>query len=191
MIYIDYQVDHAVEELKKEIATKIKKVKKEIVIICIGTDRSTGDSLGPLVGTFLKEELSEEYVIYGTIDEPIHAQNLELTLEEIEEKHPDKFVIAIDACLGHLKTVGKIKVNKGALRPGAGVNKELPSVGDIHIFGIVNVGGYMEVFVLQNTRLKLVYGMAKVISKGLSKALIEKKAKDKEKNNGIFSFKLF
>ena len=27
-----------------------------IVFVCIGTDRSTGDSLGPLVGTLLKEK---------------------------------------------------------------------------------------------------------------------------------------
>ena len=37
----------------------------------------------------------------------------------------------------------------------------------MHIIGIVNVGGFMEYLVLQNTRLSLVMRMADVISTGL------------------------
>lgn len=48
-----------------------------------------------------------------------------------------------------------------------GVSKTLPPVGDIHVTGIVNVGGYMEYLVLQNTRLSVVIRMAEVISKAL------------------------
>ncbi|MNT94758.1 hypothetical protein D3C72_2365110 [compost metagenome] len=43
------------------------------------------------------------------------------------------------------------------MKPGAGVGKDLPPVGDYNIVGIVNVSGFMEYFVLQNTRLSLVY----------------------------------
>ncbi|MEK0397302.1 DUF1256 domain-containing protein, partial [Lactobacillus delbrueckii] len=32
-----------------------KSINRELVVVCIGTDRSTGDSLGPLTGTFLEE----------------------------------------------------------------------------------------------------------------------------------------
>jgi len=59
------------------------------------------------------------------------------------------------------------------LKPGAGVKKELPVVGDIHITGVVNVGGFMEYFVLQNTRLHLVISMAEVIAKGIYLALFQ------------------
>jgi putative sporulation protein YyaC len=79
-------------------------------------------------------------------------------------------MIAIDACLGRLKSVGAITVAKGPVRPGAGVNKQLPPVGDIHITGIVNVSGFMEFFVLQNTRLHLVMNMAKTIANGIYEA---------------------
>ena len=65
-------------------------------------------------------------------------------------------VIAIDACLGVSRNVGCISVKKGPLRPGTGVNKRLPWIGDYHIIGIVNVSGFMEHVVLQNTRLSLV-----------------------------------
>ena len=40
--------------LKSIINTK-KKPNQEIIILCIGSDRSTGDSLGPLIGYKLKK----------------------------------------------------------------------------------------------------------------------------------------
>lgn len=41
-----------------------------IILLCIGTDRSTGDSLGPLVGSFLKESLIKNIHVFGTLDDP-------------------------------------------------------------------------------------------------------------------------
>jgi putative sporulation protein YyaC len=139
-------------------------------IVCIGTDRSTGDSLGPLVGTMLKEKHLSHFHVYGTLEEPIHAVNLEEKITAIRSIHDDVFMIAIDACLGRLKSVGAITIAKGPVRPGAGVNKQLPPVGDLHITGVVNVSGFMEFFVLQNTRLHLVMNMAKTIANGIYEA---------------------
>ncbi|MCQ6280226.1 spore protease YyaC [Bacillus sp. EB600] len=143
---------------------------RPIVFVCIGTDRSTGDSLGPLVGTLLEEKKLQSFYYYGTLDDPIHAVNLEEKLKEINEKHFHPFIIGIDACLGRFKSVGFIEIGNGPVKPGAGVNKELPAVGQIHITGIVNVSGFMEFFVLQNTRLNLVLRMAKTIANGIEKA---------------------
>jgi putative sporulation protein YyaC len=140
---------------------------KEIIVVCVGTDRSTGDSLGPLVGTNLKKINTPALKIYGTLSEPVHALNLEETLIRIAEQHKNPFVVAIDACLGQLSSVGYIQVGYGPVKPGAGVKKDLPPVGDIHITGIVNVGGFMEYFVLQNTRLSLVINMAEIIANSL------------------------
>lgn len=141
-----------------------------VVITCIGTDRSTGDSFGPLIGSFLKEIDLNHFHVYGTLDDPIHAVNLQERINQIHEHHINPFIIAIDACLGRIKNVGVIKVGTGPIKPGAGVNKDLPSVGHIHITGIVNVSGYMEFFVLQNTRLNLVMRMAKQVTAGIEKA---------------------
>lgn len=146
---------------------------KEIVIVCIGTDRSTGDCLGPLVGTALSEHNSPFFHLYGTLEDPVHAMNLQDTLTMIYSKHRDPYIIGIDACLGQASSVGCIQVASGPLKPGAGVNKELPPVGDIHLTGIVNVGGFMEYFVLQNTRLSLVVRMSNIIAHSLYAALVE------------------
>lgn len=143
----------------------------QIVVVCIGTDRSTGDSLGPLVGTTLSRFHSPLFDLYGTLEEPVHAVNLEETLSLIREKYNNPFIIGVDACLGHSTSVGCIQVVDGPLKPGAGVNKQLPPVGDIHLTGIVNVGGFMEYFVLQNTRLSLVMRLSDIIASSLYSAL--------------------
>jgi putative sporulation protein YyaC len=135
---------------------------EDVVFLCIGTDRSIGDSLAPMIGTYLKEFGYKN--VYGTLDKPVHAMNISETLEELPK---DKKVIAIDACLGLLSSVGTYQMINGSLKPGAGVNKELPEVGDYSIVGIVNVGGFMEFHVLQSTRLSLVVKMAKDITSAI------------------------
>lgn len=144
---------------------------QELVILCIGTDRSTGDALGPLIGSKLEGQLPKGVYSYGTLAEPLHAANLAQRLEKIWQKHKNALVLAIDACLGKSESVGYISVKDGALKPGTGVNKRLPAVGDFHIIGVVNVGGFMEYFVLQNTRLNLVMKMADVIATSLLDAV--------------------
>jgi len=137
------------------------------VLLCIGTDRSTGDCLGPLVGSKLSALEQDAFYVYGTLEQPVHASNLQQKLEEIHRHHESPLIIAIDACLGSQENVGCINIGDGSLQPGAGVNKNLPSVGEIHITGVVNIGGFMEYLVLQNTRLNLVMRMADLIAEGL------------------------
>lgn len=143
------------------------------VFACIGTDRSTGDSLGPLVGTLLSERFPS-LKVFGTIDSPLHALNLSETLEEIMAT--GKQVIAIDASLGQVNSIGRFQVAKGPLQPGEGIPdraQKLPEIGDYRITGIVNVGGFMEYFVLQNTRLSLVLRMAKEIAGTIEQCITE------------------
>jgi putative sporulation protein YyaC len=139
-----------------------------VIVLCIGTDRSTGDCLGPLVGHKLSAlSRNEKILVYGTLDRPVHAKNLRESLEEIRRRYSDPFIIAVDASLGCMERIGHITIGEGPLRPGAGVRKNLPCVGDMHISGIVNFGGFMEYLVLQNTRLSLVMKMANIISSGI------------------------
>ncbi|HHT70702.1 MAG: spore protease YyaC [bacterium] len=139
-----------------------------LIALCIGTDRSTGDALGPLTGSFLEALDCPQLRIMGTLAQPVHATNLKEAVSDLRAESGKQCVIAVDACLGRLESVGKIALAPGALNPGAGVNKELPSVGDYNIVGIVNVSGFMEHLVLQNTRLHLVYRMAGVIADAIA-----------------------
>lgn len=120
-------------------------------IVCIGTDRATGDALGPLVGSWL-QETSLAPLVVGTLDDPVHATNLESVLADLTRN--GGLVLAVDACLGRQENVGTITLWAGPVYPGVGVGKNaLPPVGDLSITGTVNVGGFMEHFVLQNTGL--------------------------------------
>ncbi|WP_100486586.1 spore protease YyaC [Sporolactobacillus pectinivorans] len=146
----------------------------DLVIVCIGTDRSTGDALGPLVGTQLESFLLPEAAIYGTLENPVHAVNLQETLSTIKVSYRRPFIIAVDACLGQQQNIGKICVSEGPVLPGAGVNKKLEPVGNINITGVVNVSGFMEYSVLQSTRLSIVINLSKVISKSLVRAILSR-----------------
>jgi putative sporulation protein YyaC len=165
----------------------IVKCGRPIVILCIGTDRSTGDSLGPLVGDKLKFLIRNRVYLYGNLQYPVHAKNLINIIDEINKKYKDPYIIAIDACLGSLQNVGKIIVDKAPISPGSAMNKDLPKVGDLSITGIVNISGAMEFMVLQNTRLFTVMQIAEVISKGIYHSIIKtlggrKAATDEIKN---------
>ena len=144
-----------------------------VVLLCIGTDRSTGDCFGPLVGSQLSLERQDFFTIYGTLDQPVHAANLQNYIEIIKQTYHNPLIIAVDACLGNTDNIGYINICDGPLRPGAGVNKSLPPVGDIYITGIVNVSGFMEYLVLQNTRLNLVMKMSQLLVQGLCKTAAE------------------
>lgn len=136
---------------------------RHVILLCIGTDRSTGDSLGPLTGTKLKEKYISGLSVIGTLDTPVHAENLETTLKEVNSTYHNPYIIALDACLGRLDSVGYITLAEGALKPGTAVKKDLPEVGDIHLTGIVNINGFMQYLVLQNTRLNIVWQMSDAI----------------------------
>ncbi len=160
---------------------------EHLIFCCIGTDRSTGDALGPLTGSFLSNFHSFPFEIIGTLENPLHAINLASTVEEIQQRPSAPIVIAIDACLGNEKNIGQIVVQEGPLYPGKAVKKELPPIGDISIKGIVNVGGFMEMLVLQNTRLNVTYSMSNKIARALLLAwqrhLLKKKHNGDDNSN--------
>lgn len=133
------------------------------VILCIGTDRIIGDSLGPLVGTNLQKSNRMPFV-YGTLNAPVHALNLQDTLQEIKKRHPRNTLIAVDASLGSMSHIGSVAVRSGGLRPGAGVSKNLSTAGDISITGITNVEDGCPWLALQTARLSTVMDMADCIT---------------------------
>ncbi|NLY38631.1 MAG: spore protease YyaC [Firmicutes bacterium] len=147
--------------------------KLQRLVLCIGSDRSTGDALGPLVGERLSSLKLPRTAVIGTLAEPVHALNLKEHLKRIELSGKQTLVIAVDAALGKPDSIGVIEIGRGPLHPGAGVNKKLPPVGHIYLSGIVNLGGFMEQMVLQSTRLFHVMKLADVISRALQQALLQ------------------
>ncbi|MDF2544415.1 MAG: hypothetical protein K0S47_4133 [Herbinix sp.] len=148
---------------------------KSIIFLCIGSDRATGDCLGPIIGYKLSKYKNKNYYVYGTLEEPVHAKNLKDTIDMINQSHEDACIIAIDASLGKSNHIGYITLGEGPLKPGAGVEKDLPAVGDIFITGIVNFSGLLDHMLLQTTRLNVVMSMADQICLGINYCIYQLK----------------
>ena len=156
----------------------LKKLGREFsfppVILCIGSDLSVGDSLGPVTGTKLKEKLKNlNCFIYGTLSKPITAKEVKYMNSFLKATHPDSPIIAVDADVGLAGDIGHIKISDNGLKPGSGANKKLAKVGDISIMGIVAERTVFNYSLFSATRLNIIYKMADIISEGISSFIIE------------------
>ena len=175
--YYNTKLDFEAEKLAKRLSRMLKEEKERkgktgVVILCIGTDRSTGDSLGPLIGYKLKEMNTVNFTIFGTLDRPVHAMNLDEYVNILQRFYRNDLVVAVDASVGHKEHIGYVALGKGALKPGLGVSKELRAVGDIFITGIVGSCGNYDPLMLQSVRLSVVMNLADCISSSIY--LVEK-----------------
>jgi putative sporulation protein YyaC len=167
---IHYKETGAVWKLSSLFLQHIPFDTHELVFYCIGTDRSTGDALGPLTGSHLTESPLFPFPVVGTLENPLHALNLQQQLDETRLSTPSAFIVAIDACLGQGSSIGQLLFHDGPIHPGKAVGKELPPVGDVSIKGIVNIAGFMEHAVLQSTRLHLPFEMSRIVARALQLA---------------------
>ena len=147
--------------------------RRTIIILCIGTDRCIGDSLGPIIGYKLKHLKSKNLYIYGSLNAPIHAKNINDIINKINNNFLDPYIIAIDACLGSSKDIGKVIIKDSPIFPGLALNKGLSPVGNLSITGIVNIASNYEFTVLQNTRLNTVMSLADCIHMGINDFIIK------------------
>ena len=170
MLYYNSKQLSSSYEFGRQLLEKIslqRSTSQPLVFLCIGSDRATGDSLGPIIGYKLKQRRLSCAYVYGTLENPVHAKNLPDVIREIHDTFDKPFIIAIDASLGKASHIGYFTLGEGALKPGAGVGKNLPQVGNLYVTGIVNLSGFLENSLLQTTRLHTVMDLADKISTGI------------------------
>ena len=102
-----------------------KKEDESLILLCIGTDKITGDCLGPLVGTKLVKQ-HFPFPVYGTLAHPVHAVNFMPVLRDLHREHPCPFLLAIDASMGSADAIGSVSLSSRPLYPGSGVCRSLP-----------------------------------------------------------------
>ena len=142
------------------------------IVICVGSDLVLGDSLGPLVGTFLKKKNIRTY-IYGNLSSPITAKEVNYAGKYLKEMHPNSLSIVVDAAIGESDDIGLVRVLNKGIKPGQGVNKDLDKLGDIGIIGIVASKSIKNYNLFNLTRLNLIYKMAETISDGIYNYIID------------------
>jgi putative sporulation protein YyaC len=151
------------------------------IILCVGSDLSVGDSLGPIVGTKLKEKLCGiNLYVYGTLKKPITAKEVKYLNKFLKQTHPQSQIIAVDAAVGKSGDIGLIKVNNDKLSPGSGANKKLAAVGDVSIMGIVAEKTMFNYSLFAATRLNIIYKMADIIAEGIADFILQNATKTRE-----------
>ncbi|MBO5526261.1 MAG: spore protease YyaC [Clostridia bacterium] len=163
-----YRAEYTKEGIARILSTYL--CEEVPVILCIGSDLVIGDCLAPLVGSFLREQKISTF-LYGTLQQTVTAKELPKLEPFLNKINPHQKRLVIDAAIGSKEEIGTIKVRRGALHPGSGVNKRFSPIGDVSILGIVaerTVTGYS---IHDLTRMKLIYSMAKTISDGICLAL--------------------
>ena len=148
----------------------------KLIFLCIGTDRITGDSFGPLVGYKLKRLFENEnnIEVVGTLDNIINMQNVLGIMDNIISTYEDPFLIAIDAALSNKRDIGKIIVSKDKINIGSSFRRRKIYVGDISIKGIVSKDLKNPKYnfkMLQNTSLSLIMNMADIVAYGISNVI--------------------
>ena len=165
----------------KNVVTAIKErlwdiLKGEIpIFVCIGTDATIGDSLGPICGTFLENRMKEEFV-YGTLQKTVTAKEIKTIKTFVSKVHPFSKVLVIDAAVGKFEDVGYIKLCDAPIKPGLGANKDLPEIGDISIISIIGEHTKDNYDFMNLTRLSSVYYIAKIIADSIETYVKEAKS---------------
>ena len=150
---------------EEELSARLAEILAEDpVFVCIGSDRITGDCLGPIVGEQLVKRYNVPFYVYGTLDYPVNGKNLSAAIEFLKNIHGTSKVVAIDASLGSYEDIGMIKFGKGSIQAGGAIRKDHHEVGDYYITGVVNSGSFADNTRLFSTRLSIVNRMAEIIA---------------------------
>lgn len=147
------------------------------VFLCIGSDRVTGDSLGPIIGQLLQPLAP----VYGDLSEPVTALNLVTVERQIRLNHPDRQIVAVDSAVGAPSDIGSIRVFGGGLKAGEAMGKNLPEVGDVSVTATVCAKSAKA---LSCVRLGLVYSLARKVADALKVCCREKYSADYRSRTG-------
>lgn len=159
-----YQDYAARDILRSALTDMLNNLEAEPLFICIGSDHHLLDCFGPLTGTMLSA-VAPNLSVFGTLELPLHAQNLVKEIRGIKKLHPDKIEIALDASVGNEEEIGIIQLRQGSLLPGKALAKYLPPVGQFSITGVVDVRlNNQGVRINKRPGLGHVYHMAKLLS---------------------------
>ena len=97
------------------------------VYFCVGSDKVLIDSLGPKVGTRVRDRSNGSVVVYGVEGDTIMARNVQKAYRAVRYLHPSSKIIVIDAAIG--PNIGEVKMVE-CVRPGSGVGKRLGTMGN-------------------------------------------------------------
>ena len=147
-----------------------------IVILCVGSNKIAGDSIGPIVGKKLGRLLNQKdnIVILGNLKTTLNFKNAKKVWQNIITTYQNPFIITVDSALGKKEFVNSIITNAGDIQIGSALGRSACYPSHINIKGIV--GEYKEdvqenINTLKNVNKKIVNRLSNEITYELYKML--------------------
>lgn len=152
------------------------KTYSNIIFLCIGTDRITGDTFGPLIGYKLKNNLKcNKYInVLGDLNRTVSNENILEIVEYIKDNYKNPFIVSIDSALSTSRNIGDIIVQDKGIYLGSCVRNNRVYIGDMNIQGVVGKNTCVpnnNFKLLQNTNLGIVMNMADTVATGIISAM--------------------
>ena len=167
-------MENNISEKIINIINRKKKIDKpKFTFLCIGTDKITGDALGPIVGSnienFIISKKIDNVKVKGNLENPLCNKNIN------EYKNiDDSITILVDAAVSNSYEVGNIIVeeNSTKIRYALKDMKKIPA--DISVKVVVSKNledEYLNFFMLQNIKLGTIIKLSEIVSKQLYKVI--------------------
>ncbi len=164
-----------VQDLQKNIYQYRNQKFSDVVILCVGTNKLIGDSIGPVVGQKLKEEkMKEKICVYGDLKESINFKNAKTVIENVFKTYQKPFIITIDSALGTQTMISKIVVNKGIIRIGKSLGRSICYPSHITIKGVVgeNKNTYEDnIKILNEVEPELIWNLSDIMVDGIKQGI--------------------
>lgn len=145
-----------------------------LAILCIGTNKLIGDSVGPIIGSNLKHLENEYLKIYGTMKNTLNFDNAKNVINEIYDNFSKPYIITIDATLSNRKKVGEIVLNKGYIKIGKALERSICFYSNININCIVGKNLQLKednIEELKKVEKNAIYEMSEIVSWGIENVL--------------------
>lgn len=150
--------------------SKIKNENRELVFVCIGTSKVIGDSLGPLVGSYLKK--NSKLQVCGDLKDNICKKS---DINRVFHNLSNKCVIVVDSAISNVDKVGEIFITSPKIIDYVGIKQDKKLKCDIIIKGVVSTYdncNYRNLKNLKNVDFNFVDDLAKFVSSGICEAFV-------------------
>lgn len=169
-------------ELNNVLNRKIYK-NTNIVFLCIGTNTIVGDAFGPVVGSVLKNSLSNNrnIEILGDLTDCVTYNEVKNVVRLLGCSYKNSLIIVLDSALSKKNDIGKIFIQNRGLKYAESLKKSNSIIGNISIKAVVgeDVNNSINNFKnLKNASFDDIYKMSNLVSNGIIEVV------NKKENNG-------
>lgn len=145
-----------------------------LAILCVGTNKIIGDSIGPIIGSNLKHMENDFMHVFGTTCNPLDFYNARNIINNLYENYEKPYIITIDAALSDKNRKGEIVLNKGFIKIGKALDRSICFYSNTNINCVVGKNSEYannNLEELLNADEKRVYEMSKIVSTGIKNVL--------------------